>query len=78
MIKDGKFGVHETIALLTITISAKVFFSSPSIVAAKVGTAGWYMTTISGFVAFSIFLLGNAGTGVVCVLDKRVIVRVDY
>ncbi|MTI95468.1 MAG: spore gernimation protein [Firmicutes bacterium] len=52
MIKDGKFGVHETIALLTITISAKVFFSSPSIVAAKVGTAGWYMTLISGFVAF--------------------------
>ncbi|MCL5073257.1 MAG: spore germination protein [Actinobacteria bacterium] len=52
MIKDGKFGVHETIALLTITISAKVFFSSPSVVVAKVGTAGWYMTLISAFVAF--------------------------
>lgn len=52
MIKDGKFGVHETIALLAITLSAKVFFSSPSVVASKVGTAGWYMTLISAFVAF--------------------------
>jgi spore germination protein (amino acid permease) len=52
MIKDGKFGVHETIALITITISSKVFFSSPSVVAEKVGTAGWYMTLISAFVAF--------------------------
>jgi len=52
MIKDGKFGGHETITLLTITISAKVFFSSPSVVAAKVGTAGWYMTLISAFIAF--------------------------
>lgn len=52
MIKDGKFGVNETIALLTITLSAKVFFSSSSLVAAKVGTAGWYMTVISAFIAF--------------------------
>lgn len=58
MIKEGKFGVQEGIALLTITITSKVFFSSPSIVVGKVGTAGWYMTIISVFVAFlTLFLI---------------------
>jgi spore germination protein KB len=52
MIREGKFGVHEAVSLLAITISAKVFYSSPSVVADKVGTAGWYMTLISASTAF--------------------------
>lgn len=51
MIKEGKFGPQEAIWLTVITISAKVFYTSPSIVSSLVGTAGWYMTLISLFAA---------------------------
>lgn len=51
MIKEGKFGPQEAICLTTIAITAKVFYTSPSIAANLVGTAGWYMTLISDFVA---------------------------
>lgn len=51
MIKDGKFGLQETIWLLVITSTAKVFFTSPAMVARIVGTAGWYMTLISALTA---------------------------
>ena len=55
--REGKFGTHEAIWLLTITISAKVFFSGPSLVATIVGTAGWYMSLISACVAFLALML---------------------
>lgn len=51
MIKEGKFGPQEAICLTVITIVAKLFYTSPSIVSSLVGTAGWYMTLISVFVA---------------------------
>ena len=64
MIKDGKFGVYEAVWLLTITITAKVFFSSPSLVAVVAGTAGWYMTLVSVGGAFIALVL-------LCALLKR-------
>lgn len=51
MIKEGKFGPQEAICLIMITISAKLFYTSPSTVSSLVGTAGWYMTLISASVA---------------------------
>lgn len=47
MISEGKFGPQEAICLITITISAGVFYTSPSTAASLVGTAVWYMTLIS-------------------------------
>jgi spore germination protein KB len=51
MIKEGKFGVQESISLISIIIVSKVFYSSPSIIARYVGTSMWYMTLISGITA---------------------------
>lgn len=51
MIKEGKFGPQEAIWLITATISAKVFYTSPAILSGIVGTAGWYMTLISASAA---------------------------
>ncbi len=47
MIKEGKFGVQEAMWLCAITISSKVFYTSPGLVASIVGNASWYMTLIS-------------------------------
>ncbi|MCX8130283.1 MAG: spore germination protein [Clostridia bacterium] len=47
MIKEGKIGVQEAISLIAITISVKVYFTSPAYVARVTGTASWYMTLIS-------------------------------
>jgi spore germination protein KB len=61
MIKEGKFGVQEAVSLTTITISGKVFFTSPALLADFVGTASWQVTIISSItamIAFSfVFLL---------------------
>ncbi|HOJ12026.1 MAG TPA: endospore germination permease [Clostridiales bacterium] len=62
MISEGKFGPQEAICLITISILSKIFFTSPRQVAEIVGTAGWYMTLISAFIAaigftFVFFLL---------------------
>lgn len=57
MIKEGKFGYHEAISLLVITITTKTFFTSPSILVEVVGTAGWYMTFISTAIAILAFML---------------------
>lgn len=60
MIKGGKFGVQEAVCLTTITISTKVFFTSPSFLTNFVGTAGWQMTLISditSILAFSFIYL---------------------
>lgn len=47
MINEGKFGVHETICLVSISICNKVFFTAPGYVTRTLGTASWYMTLIS-------------------------------
>jgi spore germination protein KB len=51
MIKEGKFGPQEGVWLIVITVCTKIFYTSPSMVAALTGTAGWYMTLISASVA---------------------------
>lgn len=64
MINEGRFGVQEAMWLTAITISAKVFYTSPALVAGLVGNTGWYMTLIS---------LGVAAIGFmfICLLLKR-------
>lgn len=57
MIKEGKFGAQEAICLMTITISSKMFFTSPAFLARFVATAGWYMTLISAATATMGFTL---------------------
>ncbi len=47
MIKEGKFGVSEAVCLTTITITAKVFYTSPSLIIDLLATSSWYMTLIS-------------------------------
>lgn len=51
MIKEGKFGTHEAVCLVTITITAKIFFTSPGILMNILGTATWYMTLLSAATA---------------------------
>lgn len=55
MLKEGRFGVQETVCLLVITITAKVFFSSPTYVVQIVGTSGWLMTLISAMTTGVVF-----------------------
>lgn len=55
MIKEGKFGTYETICLLTIAISNKIFFTAPGTVTMLVGNASWLMTLISCTSAIVIF-----------------------
>lgn len=64
MIKEGKIGVQEAISLIAITISVKVYFTSPAFVAKAIGTASWYMTLISAVTAM-------IGFTIVCMLLKR-------
>lgn len=47
MIDEGRFGFQEALWLTTITISSKVFYTSPGIAAGIVGNTSWYMTLIS-------------------------------
>lgn len=56
MIKETKFGYHEAISLIVITIFIRAFFTSPGRVVEQVGTAGWYMTLISAATAALLFL----------------------
>jgi spore germination protein KB len=51
MIKEGKIGVQEAICLTVITITVKVYFTSPAFTAKIVGTSSWYMTLISAMTA---------------------------
>lgn len=57
MIEEGKFGTNEAIWLTTITISSKVFFTSPPMLAGIVGSASWYLTLISALFAMVGFYL---------------------
>ncbi len=56
MIKEGNFGYHEAISLMVITITSKVFFTSPAMLMEIVGTSGWYMTLISASTAAFAFM----------------------
>lgn len=56
MIEKGKFGVSEAVSLITITIAVKAFYTSPTAVVKVAGTAGWYLTIISGGAALLGFL----------------------
>jgi spore germination protein (amino acid permease) len=51
MLKEGKFGVSEAVCLVSITITTKVFYTSPSLLADLLGTSSWYMTLISAATA---------------------------
>ena len=55
MIKEGKIGVQEAVALVVIATSNRVFFTAPTIVEQFVGTAGWYMSLISCITAIIFF-----------------------
>lgn len=57
MIKEGKIGVQEAISLIAITITVKVFFTSPAYTAKVTGTASWYMTLISATTASLGFMI---------------------
>lgn len=57
MSKEGKFGYHEAISMIVITISMKVFFTSPAVLVSIVGTSGWYMNIISMLTAIVAFLI---------------------
>jgi len=51
MIREGKFGTHEAVCLVTITITAKMFFTSPGVLADILGPSTWYMTLLSASTA---------------------------
>ena len=51
MIKEGKFGVQESVALITIAITSNMFYTSPGVLARFVGPASWYVTLISASIA---------------------------
>lgn len=51
MMQRESFGFQEAVSLAVISISVKVFYTSPSIVSRFVGTASWYMTLISALTA---------------------------
>lgn len=53
---EGKIGVREAIWLVTLAISAKAFFASPSMLVGLVGNTGWYMTLVSALTALVGFL----------------------
>jgi spore germination protein KB len=57
MIKEGKIGLHEAIAISTLSIVTKVFYTNPSAVVKSTGTAGWYATLISVLASALIFLI---------------------
>jgi spore germination protein (amino acid permease) len=62
MMQEGKFGVIEAVWLIVITLTAKVFYTSPATAMKIVGTTSWYMTIISALTAavgftFCYFLL---------------------
>jgi len=55
MIKEGKFGVQEGIALVLLTNIAKAFYTNPTNVIQFTGTAGWYVIFISILIAAALF-----------------------
>lgn len=55
MIKEGKFGVHETVCLIVIALSSKVLFSYTSILLGFAANSAWLMTLVSGVSAAVLF-----------------------
>ena len=51
MIREGKFGVSEAVCLTAITITTKVFYTSPAMLADLLATSAWYSTLISSATA---------------------------
>lgn len=64
MIKEGKFGLYEAFALVTILEITKIFYTSPITVIKALGTAAWYGTLISCAVSLVFF-------GLLYILMKR-------
>lgn len=56
MIKEGKLGIQEVISLSVITISTKVFYTSPAVLSGLVGNTGWLTTLVSAITALIAFL----------------------
>lgn len=56
MIEEGRFGLREAIALTTLAIITKVFYTNPGAVIKTVGTAGWWVTFISAMLSLAAFL----------------------
>lgn len=55
MNKSVKFGLHETIGLLTVTLISKSFYTSIAQLIKTTGTAAWYATLVSMLVAMAAF-----------------------
>lgn len=55
MIKEGKFGFFEALALITTVLITKVFYTSPLAIIKELGTAAWYGTLISCAVSLVFF-----------------------
>lgn len=56
MIREGKFGLYETVCLTTIIILSKIFYTSISVIIKSMGTAAWYGTLFSSAVSLVLFL----------------------
>lgn len=56
MIKEGKFGVRETVALIVISMSSKGLFSTTARVLSITATSAWFMTLISCASASVLFI----------------------
>lgn len=75
MIKEGKFGAQEAICMVTITISSKIFFTSPAFLVRFVGTAVWYtvilqaLTTIVAFTFIYLLLKRFPGKNIVEIFE---------
>ncbi|NLL35573.1 MAG: endospore germination permease [Clostridiales bacterium] len=57
MHEEGKFGVQEAVWLCVCAITAKLFFTSPAVIAAILGPSGWFMPLLSGLIALACFAL---------------------
>lgn len=57
MFDEGKVGVFEMICLMTITITAKIFFLSISQISELSGTSAWLQTIITGLTMLLIFFI---------------------
>lgn len=54
-INEGKFGVQEAVCMATISMSTKIFFTSPAFLTNYVGNAGWQMTIFSAIISIIVF-----------------------
>lgn len=57
MIKEGKFGLHEAVSLMTMVIITKMFYTSIRVLIKTTGTAAWYTVIISSGLSMLAFYL---------------------